>query len=46
MINCGIRSVLTVATGTGLKYHPDYIPYHEEILAEDIESQDLSKFYE
>jgi len=38
LLDCGVRSVLTVACGTGLKYNVEYIPYHEEILAEDIES--------
>jgi dual specificity phosphatase 12 len=41
LLNSGVRGVLTVAAGTGLKYDPEYIPFHEEILADDVETFDL-----
>jgi hypothetical protein len=38
LLQCGVRAVLTVANGTGLKYSPEYVHFHEEVLAEDVES--------
>lgn len=37
----GCRGVLTVAAGTNLKYDPEVIPYHLEIVADDVETFDL-----
>lgn len=41
LVASGVRGVLTVAAGTGLKYDPEVIPYHQEILADDVETFDL-----
>lgn len=40
-----IGAVLTVAARTGLSYDHGLIPHHEIILADDIESYNLSKHF-
>lgn len=41
-----IRAVLTVAQGTGLRYSDEIINFHEIIPADDVETFDLSKFFD
>eukprot|EP01017_Pseudomicrothorax_dubius_P042430 TRINITY_DN6924_c0_g1_i4.p1 TRINITY_DN6924_c0_g1~~TRINITY_DN6924_c0_g1_i4.p1 ORF type:complete len:203 (-),score=16.70 TRINITY_DN6924_c0_g1_i4:197-805(-) len=41
-----IRAVLTVAGGTGLSYRRDIVPNHEVIPADDIETYDLTQWFE
>eukprot|EP01017_Pseudomicrothorax_dubius_P047358 TRINITY_DN84_c0_g1_i2.p1 TRINITY_DN84_c0_g1~~TRINITY_DN84_c0_g1_i2.p1 ORF type:complete len:257 (+),score=36.72 TRINITY_DN84_c0_g1_i2:118-888(+) len=41
-----IKSVLTVAGGTRLSYRRDDVHYHEVIPADDIESYDLSRWFD
>lgn len=41
-----IRAVLTVAKGTGLRYPEEVVNFHEVIQADDVETFDLSRFFE
>ena len=41
-----IRAVLTVANGTGLRYPEEVVNFHEIIPADDVETFDLSQFFE
>ena len=41
-----IGAVLTVAAGTGLRYHPDAVASHDMIPAMDVDYYDMTKHYD
>ena len=45
LLNNEIRAVLTVASGTGLRYSDDVVSFHEVVPAQDVESFDLGKYF-
>lgn len=45
LLNNEIRAVLTIASGTGLRYSDDIVSFHEVVPAQDVESYDLGKYF-